>query len=522
MFSFAKYKYSLSVLLVLFFTSNSTYALNCQSFLSESSQTQSRDSYNINFLNEGKDFNFSRLAYERIRSESLDHSNNLTKQPENENPTPEELLALSSIEGYTGYYHTVINDGVWNSDIFSNGIKEIKGAYIYLENSPHYEGTVYRYARMDNSEFNELNPGDSFTFGFFASTTKIHDNKFANDFGTKKDENKTNLVFQISSLTSVDIEANSRLKSEAEALIRPDTKFSIKEVIPAAGEDRPIVVLEEIYPAPPKADPATYSNEEPDVQRFLPQPLERALADPIIVENWVKASKHLSENKSTLKASPDLLKLINEMCMQGLPFRGFEKRRVREQFQSRVISLDKALSEIERIDSDDFKNEVTNLPGLYRPDKVDNLILTGLTVNENGQYYFSKEELFRILTDIRFTVDSNSIVEISPGQFTANVLFTPSGDSIQIEVQKAFDLFYQNTKSDALDDRTYVLEVLRLERALIAIHPFLDGNGRSIRLLSDLLYMQRGIALPHKPFENDYTARLYEQYHAVVSNMQQP
>jgi fido (protein-threonine AMPylation protein) len=41
-----------------------------------------------------------------------------------------------------------------------------------------------------------------------------------------------------------------------------------------------------------------------------------------------------------------------------------------------------------------------------------------------------------------------------------------------------------------------ILAVVRMNRAMLAAHPFQDGNGRSIRLLSDLVFQRYGLP-PH-------------------------
>ena len=39
----------------------------------------------------------------------------------------------------------------------------------------------------------------------------------------------------------------------------------------------------------------------------------------------------------------------------------------------------------------------------------------------------------------------------------------------------------------------YIHNVFSLEYFLLALHPFVDGNGRAIRLFSDMLLQKRGI-----------------------------
>ncbi|MBP9682767.1 MAG: Fic family protein, partial [Bacteriovorax sp.] len=70
-------------------------------------------------------------------------------------------------------------------------------------------------------------------------------------------------------------------------------------------------------------------------------------------------------------------------------------------------------------------------------------------------------------------------------------------------------------------DKEYIKNVVILEKMLIAIHPFLDGNGRTIRLLSDALYLKRKLPLPLHPRKDDFykpTADLIEETFSLMQD----
>lgn len=71
--------------------------------------------------------------------------------------------------------------------------------------------------------------------------------------------------------------------------------------------------------------------------------------------------------------------------------------------------------------------------------------------------------------------------------------------------------------SSALSREDIIAAIAEIHGELIVIHPFRDGNGRTTRLLCDLLFMQAGMApLSPTAFNDEETQ---QQYFAAIRNI---
>ena len=70
-------------------------------------------------------------------------------------------------------------------------------------------------------------------------------------------------------------------------------------------------------------------------------------------------------------------------------------------------------------------------------------------------------------------------------------------------------------------DREYIKNVILLYKALISIHPFLDGNGRTIRLLCDALYLHRKLPVPLSIESMDYFTSSSELMEETIKKMKE-
>jgi len=60
---------------------------------------------------------------------------------------------------------------------------------------------------------------------------------------------------------------------------------------------------------------------------------------------------------------------------------------------------------------------------------------------------------------------------------------------------------------------------LILHRDLIMIHPFLDGNGRTLRLFMDMILAKRNLPLPLNPFEKEYSSSIEDILKQTAAEM---
>jgi hypothetical protein len=85
----------------------------------------------------------------------------------------------------------------------------------------------------------------------------------------------------------------------------------------------------------------------------------------------------------------------------------------------------------------------------------------------------------------------NSGLEISHGEVLA---YLPSKDVKSAVRQWLF-------KANEVGENTSLLEIAELVQLLIAIHPFPEGNGRTVKIILDYLLLQAGMSpMPHDPY----------------------
>ncbi|MCY4643713.1 MAG: Fic family protein [Bacteriovoracales bacterium] len=227
--------------------------------------------------------------------------------------------------------------------------------------------------------------------------------------------------------------------------------------------------------------------------------------------DWFDGLKFIHSLPKNQKVNGPLLREIHRISSRNLKFHGFEGRRIRERFRTGKISQD----EFKRLLDKAFKKneEVAGIPhssliGRYRSDLIDQIEHRGSSFLENGSRYFTKYELDQIRKNKYMRVDEKTIKKVRGDIYQGSAYYLDVG-----KVGEAVENILQNTekKLQAAKSLREVLEtVIVMEKDLISVHPFLDGNGRSIRLLGDYLLMRKGLPPRLYPNENDLTMSLEE------------
>jgi len=96
------------------------------------------------------------------------------------------------------------------------------------------------------------------------------------------------------------------------------------------------------------------------------------------------------------------------------------------------------------------------------------------------------------------------LVKIDDDRYQARFHYVPPR-LVEQEVQNVIRVA-ANKLRVAKDAESYIRTALILNKDLISIHPFLDGNGRSIRLFIDMILAKRNYPLPLTPFEKEYSS----------------
>lgn len=204
------------------------------------------------------------------------------------------------------------------------------------------------------------------------------------------------------------------------------------------------------------------------------------------------AMAHASETPT-----PELMRLLHAEAMQALSFHGFEGRRLKLRFNRGEIDkleYDRLLKEAFTKDANPSGVEHAKLAGQFRSDPIDDIHHGGSSFSSTGERYFEASELEAVRRSPYMRVIETSVREIEPGKFKADTFYTPPH-----KVKEEVDLIFKRLHSDlraVKNDDDLILAVARMQKHLLIVHPFLDGNGRTIRLLGDMIFERHGLPPP--------------------------
>ncbi len=249
-----------------------------------------------------------------------------------------------------------------------------------------------------------------------------------------------------------------------------------------------------------------------DTPRF---PLYKYGVKPI--RNFYALTIFVRTNASGKPVDAHLLRLFHRLAMRDLPFHGFEGRRLLQRHREGKITS-KELKQLLRRAYE--KNEEIagvshdSLRGKFRSDPIDEIEHRGSSFDEFGSRFFTAEELAAHRANPFLRVDEASIRVRAGGGYTGIVRYYPVADvarAVEHEIDQKMEIITNLYDSHAPIDKIVAM-IVELEKNLISLHPFLDGNGRVIRALSDLIYSRVGLPPPLRPNENDL---LYTTLEAV-------
>lgn len=238
------------------------------------------------------------------------------------------------------------------------------------------------------------------------------------------------------------------------------------------------------------------------------------------MNSWFKGREFVLSLPKNQSIDSDLLKTIHKIVSEKHKFHGFEGRRLLHRLRKGEISKE----EFETLRKRAFENneEIAGTPhssltGRYRSDSIDQVEHRGSSFTKNGSRYFTKNELEELQKNKYVTVNEASIKQTGENSYT--------GVAYYLDVEKITpavkDILKSSQKKlkDAKTPRDIVEIVVQMEKDLISVHPFLDGNGRSIRLLGD--YVLRVYDLPPSlyPNESDLTMSLEEAVDFRIKGM---
>ena len=224
------------------------------------------------------------------------------------------------------------------------------------------------------------------------------------------------------------------------------------------------------------------------------------------IQEYFNALEYVDHHTENLPINDDLLKQIHGIATETMMFSGYEERRIRLLFSEGKITEVEMKQQL-KVLHQGYSAEVNQkylgdhqmLRGQFRKDPIDEIPIWGPHYDMTSTRYFSADEVEALKKNPYMT--GTELVEKTPGKFYGKAHYSKlnkveqwTKDVIQETNEK---LHHAKTGDDV------IRIVTEMEHQLISIHPFIDGNGRSVRLLGDLILKRHGLPPSLHPNEND-------------------
>jgi len=230
-------------------------------------------------------------------------------------------------------------------------------------------------------------------------------------------------------------------------------------------------------------------------------------------DDWRSAATWVHAHSKTADVSVNVLQQIHKLALKHHYYIGYNMRRIKLDADSGKISQNeyfilarRILSEGERIEYSG--NSSASLHGKFRNESLEEFRHEGESLDNLGLKYLTEFEFERMRQNKFFTLDPQRPTQHVDGRVYATFDYVPTKDVSKLTdkvISKARNALAKNpTKVEV------VQIVAELYHALISIHPFIDGNGRSIRLFCDLILMKYDLPPPSRGSENDFEMTVEE------------
>lgn len=237
--------------------------------------------------------------------------------------------------------------------------------------------------------------------------------------------------------------------------------------------------------------------------------------------SWKSAAQWILDDADGIPLSEELYDMIERRAMQGHYYRGFETRRIISDGVAGRLEpqvQDKLLASIAAGEKIYYSGvDHASLVASYRQDSKDEFVHHGEGKFKNGERFLSKREIENARKNPLLLVDEDSIRHLGFGRYSGNIYYPRIKDLKRLVKEALAKYENANAAATSLADRVHAILDLRTE--LITIHRSLDGNGRVIRLLADLLFMRAGLPPPAFPLEGDIFGDREENFRQTIQDM---
>jgi len=385
---------------------------------------------------------------------------------------------------------------------------------------PPYRGWAFSGAGLSQEEFSEIRQvfgkNKEFPYFFSASRERAEAGNFLKRQGLKKDPERVLVLFSIKSKSGRDVSNHSAFPYEKEVLFTPGTPFRVTSITRQVDEailgEQPFwkVELEQSEEKTVQINSTTNSedyafSESIDLKRFGDYG-PWLNADEF--QDWRRAYETYVQGGNSHEISLKTLQEIHKTTMDKAFFTGFERRRLRRDYRQGKLTKNAAIEKLMEIDQQKSYTQTPSksLAGKLRENVLDSFEYEGDLQTEKLERYIPADEIEGILANPYFRLERNSLEKIDENKYRARFHYVPP-KFVKEETSKVIQNASARLRA-AKDNESYVRAALTLHRDLITIHPFLDGNGRSIRLFIDMIFAKKNIPLPLTPFEKEYSASI--------------
>ena len=239
-------------------------------------------------------------------------------------------------------------------------------------------------------------------------------------------------------------------------------------------------------------------------------------------EDWMNTARWIASGADERAIDLELLQEIHRRAMKNHFFVGAENRRIIADAKSRGIPKDEFLKDTRFVMRE--KKTVMGLDhslfrGTLRSTPVDDLPLDGSLQLPGNQRAFSREEYEAMKKNPYMIPDPDHPPVFSPDGSTVRARFRYiPPQRVEAATREILARLNQDLRN-AKTTEDIILAVVRMNRAMLAAHPFQDGNGRSIRLLSDLVFQRYGLPPPLYPNERDLEMTDSEAVQFILNGM---
>lgn len=215
--------------------------------------------------------------------------------------------------------------------------------------------------------------------------------------------------------------------------------------------------------------------------------------------DWASAARFVARDADHDPVSVPLLLKLHRIALARYYFQGFEKRRIEHAMEAGLLQTERGNELLRLIAGDGRKLNFSGvnhaeLAGKFRWDELERFPHDGEWIDETGRRLMTAYEVSRIRQIPYWKPRKTPMPEIAPGAIFGEFLY-PDAKTASREVRRVLNRV-RGRLSRSRTDLEVVRIVADMDQRLLAIHPFIDGNGRTIRLLGDLILRRRGLPPP--------------------------